>query len=300
MSDPIPNIIERIICLAGSLSAIFSRARGLFNRYFHSHPRRIKSVKAHHPLKISSFGIGLIDFSIIVIASTVFIIYTSRPSESKKSSSSNGSSETISPVIIVHTPLKGSVKDTWLDDMNSILPRERAFFIHSWNSYNPIEVGNTIYPHCIGVCIPKEAQEEYYEENSPDQQIHSEYIEYSLSNKYQTFEFDYGIDDCSFPDNVEEESLCEFNIVVQSCNSTEFLKEQDNILFDSGWINYRCGIHRAPEIDVSGCEALRITVTWRFFVRQDGPIAFNVVILNPILRVAKFNIDSTTKPDSIY
>ena len=192
------------------------------------------------------------------------------------------------------------INDVWLDELDSILPRKRAFFVKAWNSYIPVEVGNTIYPHCIGVCIPKEVQEAYYEENSPDRQVHSEYIEYSLSNKYQSFQFDYGIDDCSFPDYVEEESLCEFNIVVQSCNSTEFLKEHDNVLFDSGWINYRCGIHRIPEIDVSGCEALRITVTWSFYVRQDRPLAFNIAILNPILRVEKFNIKSITKPDSIY
>ena len=206
----------------------------------------------------------------------------------------------VTPFPVAIAPPIQNPNDAWLDDLDSILPRKRAFFVHAWDSYNPVEVGNTTYPHCIGVCIPKEAREKYYDKNSPDQQIHSEYIEYSLSNKYQTLQFDYGIDDCSFPDDVEEESLCEFNIVVQSCNSTEFLKDTDNILFDSGWINYRCGVHRVPEIDVSGCEALRITVTWRFYVRQEGPIAFNIAILNPILRVAKFNIKSTAKPDSIY
>ncbi len=206
----------------------------------------------------------------------------------------------ITPFPATIVPPIQNPNDVWLDEIDSILPRKRAFFVHAWNSYSPVEVGNTIYPHCIGVCIPKEAQDAYYDENSPDQQIHKEYIEYSLSNKYQYFQFDYGIDDCSFPADVEDESLCEFNIVVQSCNSTEFLKEHDNILFDSGWINYRCGIHSVQEIDVSGCEAIRITVTWRFYVRQNRPIAFNIAILNPILRVAKFNIDSTTKPDFIY
>lgn len=54
------------------------------------------------------------------------------------------------PVIIV-PPIK-NLNDVWLDELDSILP---SVFCESMEQLSPVEVGNTIYPHCIGVCIQK-------------------------------------------------------------------------------------------------------------------------------------------------
>ena len=171
-----------------------------------------------------------------------------------------------------------------LEDLDPILAKPDSFFMREWDEYHPIQVNSIKYAHCIGVCIPSKEQDRYSEENLPDEQIHSEYIEYLLPNQYKSFQFHYGIDDSSFPDGVEKEPLCHYKIVVQSCNSKEYLSSKQNILFDSDWVNYRSKVYPSTLMDVSNCEAIRVTVFWKFVVRQKDPFAFNIAIINPILK----------------
>jgi hypothetical protein len=171
-----------------------------------------------------------------------------------------------------------------LEDLDPILAKPDSFFMSEWDEYHSITVDDVKYEHCIGVRIPLEDQDRYSEENLPDEQMHSEYIEYLLSNQYKTFRFYYGIDDSSFPEGVDKEPLCHYKIVVQSCNSKEYLGSKQNILFDSDWLNYRSKVYPSTIMDVSSCEAIRITVYWKFVVRQKDPFAFNIAIINPVLK----------------
>jgi len=212
---------------------------------------------------------------------------------------------TITPNFIISIPTKTSIQDIWLDELEPILHKPRAFYYHEWSRYDLIQIEDTIYPHSIGICIPSDELKEYCNDGFSDEILHDEYLEYRLAYKYKSFQFDYGIDDISFPDDVETASRCEFKIVVQSCNSKEYLGSKDNILFDSDWINYRSIIYRSSMIDVSSCENIRITVYWKFYFRTCGPIAFNIAIINPILRGKKVDTyvsepsSTHSKPDSI-
>lgn len=179
----------------------------------------------------------------------------------------------------------GIAKYIRLEDLDPIIAKPDSFFMREWDEFHPIQVNGKQYEHCIGVCIPLEEQDQYSEENLPDEQIHSEYVEYLLSKQYKTFRFDFGIDDSSFPDGVEKESFCHYEIIVQSCNSKEYLRSKQNILFDSDWVNYRSGVFPSTLMDVSDCEAIRITVYWKFIVRQKDPFAFNLAIIDPVLKV---------------
>lgn len=200
---------------------------------------------------------------------------------------------------------KYTKEDAWLDELDPIISKHKAFFLYNWSSFDPIQVENATYPHCIGICIPFDKLQNYILNGSNSEQSHSEFIEYRLSYQYETLQFKYGIDDISFSDDIETASMCQFKIIVQYCNSKEFLSSTDNILFDSDWINYRSILYQSPMIDVSGRESIRITVMWKFNVRQDGPVAFNIAIIDPILRVPKADTtkeqqqNQTTKPDSI-
>jgi len=202
-------------------------------------------------------------------------------------------------------PIEPTGSDAWLDELDPIIPKRKAFFLYNWSSFDPVQVEDVTYPHCIGICIPSEKVHNYIVNTTGVEQTHSEYIEYRLSYQYESLQFKYGIDDISFVNDVETASKCLYKIKVQSCNSKEFLRTDDNILFDSDWNNYRSILFQSPQIDVSGCESIRITAIWKFNVLQDGPIAFNIAIIDPILRAAKADaiIEQqpvhTTKPDSI-
>ena len=201
--------------------------------------------------------------------------------------STESTSETPTPPATPSAPISTQTVDAWLDELDPIIAKSSAFFLTNWNSFEPVQVESTPYIHSIGIRIPYETFVELIQNAPVEEQIHSEYIEYRLSNNYESFQFDYGIDDSSYSDEYESASMCEFKILVQSCDSQNYLGPDDNILFDSGWYNYRCTVHHSPLINVSGCEAIRITAIWKFYVRQNGPVAFNIAIVNPILRAAK-------------
>ena len=177
--------------------------------------------------------------------------------------------------------------DAWLDEVDPLLPRKDAFYKDRWSLFDSIVIDDVAYSHSIGVRIPQDKQLDYYKSNPPEQQTHKEYIEYPLAYKYRTLQFDYGIDDSSFPDDVECAPQCEFKIVVQSCKSDDYLKNDEDILYQTDWLNYRRTLHRSDPIDVSGTETCRITVLWRFYVHQEKPLALNVAIVNPILYAVK-------------
>ena len=204
------------------------------------------------------------------------------------------------------TPIKKKIiSETWLDELDPIEPRVEGFVWYIWNSFDPVQVKKATFQHSIGVCIPEKDMKAYNKSPQKERE-HEEYIEYQLSYSYDTFQFDFGIDDLSFPSGIEDACKCEYKIVVQSCNAQDYLGEDDNILFDSDWLNYRSILYRSPLLDVSACESIRITVYWKFNMRQNGPSAFNIAIVNPILRVEKTDTLATqtptayTKPDSNY
>lgn len=177
--------------------------------------------------------------------------------------------------------------DVWLDEFDPLLPRAEALKTNEWNSAQDISVGGVTYAHSIGFCIPEEDRNDYYNNHNTERITHKEYIEYSLGYKYKTLCFDYGIDDSSFPDNVEYPPQSVFWIVVQTCGSEENLKSDGNIIFQTNQLNYRRSLHGSGEIDVSGAEVIRITVYWEFDVIRTKPLTFNVALINPILYAVK-------------
>ena len=259
---------------------------------------RFSSIR-HSPQHRTRFLIGMfaisgaVIFLINLLGDIVIPVAPATPSPSK------------TPFPMITPPILISIGDAWLDEIKPLLPRNKSVFINEWNHFDPIQVKGVKFPHSIGLCIPEAEQHSYFESASSTEEEHTEDIEYLLSYSYQSLQFDYGIDDLSFPDNLETACMCEYKIIVQACNSTEYFENDSDVLFESDWINYRSSIHRTPIINVSDCEAIRITVKWKFNIRTDGPIAFNIAIINPFLRGKKIGTtveeprDIITKPDSI-
>ena len=233
---------------------------------------------------IRSFGVLLI----IMVVSIAFIIILKTPENKESPSPKIEPTCMLTPAPITSWPIKRSAMDSWLDEMDGYVSHDGVFFMHSWDDYHPIKINDQLYPHCIGIRIPIESQNEYYAKVDPDQLIHTEYIEYSLGYSYKTLQFDYAIDDITFPDASQGHPRCEFRIVVDSCSSSGYILSDQKHLFDTDWLNYRCRCAvRTSEMDVSQCETVRITVMWRFYMRKDGPISFNLAIMNPLLRAAR-------------
>ena len=230
----------------------------------------------------------MISTTLTIVSSVVFALLTTLLPD-QPSNIQIQSTQTIAPALTPSpTPaIEIAPEDAWLDEVDPLLPRKDAFYRDRWNPFDSIVIDDVAYSHGIGVRIPQDDQLDYYKSNPPEQQTHSEYIEYPLSYKYKTLQFDYGIDDSSFPDDVECAPQCEFKIVVQSCKSDDYLESDEDILYQTQWLNYRRTLHRSDPIDVSSAETCRITVLWRFYVHQEKPLALNVAIVNPILYAVK-------------
>ncbi|HWQ97088.1 MAG TPA: hypothetical protein VN538_03180 [Clostridia bacterium] len=185
-------------------------------------------------------------------------------------------------------PIKRSAKDRWLDEMESKVSHNDAFFIKQWDTFDFVEIKHKVYPHSIGARIPLVDQDKYRKSVSSKQVEHTEYIEYPLGFEYATLQFDFGIDDLSFPCGVND-SYCRYKIIVDECNSESFYSSDQDHLFETDWLNDRCCPRRTPEMDVSGFETVRITIMWQFNPMNSGPVAFNIAIFNPILRAAKIH-----------
>lgn len=242
--------------------------------------------------------IGLIVFA----ALTVLYFSSTNPQKNKKDESTlEKELFTTCKSPITSWPIKRSAKDRWLDEIDPKVSDYSAFFFNIWDAYDNVAVKHQEFPHSIGVRIPIEDQLKYRAKPVADQVPHSEYIEYSLGFEYETLQFDFGIDDISFPHGLAEHPKCQFKIIVDACDSESFYSSKQEHLYETDWLNDRCCLRRTPEMDVSGCEAVRITIKWQFFPRENGPIAFNIAIVNPILRAEKLrnHAISITKPDSI-
>ena len=307
MLKPEAEIAEKVIYMVGSIATIYtlfvflilcykakkqkelealverSKRQKYQNRSNSKVPKKLSFIK-ELAIFLRSFLVAFIIvlFSLVLVYAINHFGKIETPSVS--ASASVSPSSTPSPTPDPVGPTVGISGYDRLEDIDPILAKPDSFFMREWDEYHSITVDNVKYEHCIGVRIPLEDQDRYSEENLPDEQMHSEYIEYLLSNQYKTFRFYYGIDDSSFPEGVEKEPLCHYRIVVQSCNSKEYLGSEQNILFDSDWLNYRSKVYPSTIMDVSSCEAIRITVYWKFVVRQKDPFAFNIAIINPVLK----------------
>ena len=228
------------------------------------------------------YKMKMISAAISVISATAFVLLTTfLPSQTTIIDIQ--STQTIAPTPSPTPTIVIDADDAWLDEVDPVLPRKDAFYRNRWSLFDSIVIDDITYSHSIGVRIPQEDQLDYFKDNPPEQQEHSEYIEYPLAYQYKTLQFDYGIDDSSFPDDVECAPQCEFKIVVQYCESDDYLKSDENILYQTEWLNYRRTLHQSDPIDISSTETCRITVYWRFYVHQEKPLALNVAIVNPIL-----------------
>jgi len=308
MLKPEAEIAEKFIYMVGSIATIYTLFVFLIPGYKVKKQKELEALlerskrqkyqntsNSKVPEKLSfikELAIFLRSFLVafIIVLVSLALVYAINhfgKIETPPVSASASVSPTFTPAPTPSTaaPTDGNSSYYRLEDIDPILSKPDSFFMREWDEYHPVKVDGVQYEHCIGVCIPLKEQDRYSEENLPDEQMHSEYIEYLLSNQYSSFRFNYGIDDSSFPAGVEEEPLCHYKIVVQSCNSKEYLSSEQNILFDSDWVNYRSKVYPSTLMDVSNCEAIRITVYWKFIVRQKDPFAFNIAIINPILKI---------------
>ncbi len=174
----------------------------------------------------------------------------------------------------------------YLDEFEPLLPRTEAVITQEWGPFEEISIDGVAYQHGIGFRIPQDAQENYYSNHNTERIQHVEFIEYQLDYSYKVLNFDYGIDDSSFPQNSDNDYQCVVWIVVQSIDSTKLQSADENILFQTDKMNYRRSLHNSGNIDVSGSEIIRIAVFWEFEVDQSKQLALNVAIANPILYTA--------------
>ena len=285
------QILSATIAVASLLFAIIDR----FNK-----PDLYERIKNEQRKKHTSYFIAdivacfivykkkMISTILTIVSATTFVLLSTLLPD-QPSIIDIQSTQTVAPTL-TPSPTPTIVidpEDAWLDEVDPLLPRKDAFFRDRWNLFDSIAIDDVTYSHSIGVRIPEDDQLDYYKSNPPEQQTHSEYIEYPLSYKYKTLQFDYGIDDSSFPDDVECAPQCEFKIVVQSCKSDDYLESDEDILYQTQWLNYRRTLHQSDPVDVSNTETCRITVFWRFYVHQEKPLALNVAIVNPILFASK-------------
>ncbi len=300
MFDNWDYLLTQIISTVGSITSATAYQEAQNQKGFTAeaqkektaHTREKKEDKPGLKTRITNFFRKYARTIIIIISAVVLIFAiaiikeaTTNP-EPEKPAPPPSPCKTNAP--ITSWPIKRSAMDSWLDEIDGYVSHTGAFFMRDWDDYHPIKIKDQVYPHSIGICIPIESQNDYYARVNPDQLIHEEYIEYSLGYSYKTLQFDYAIDDITFPDASQGHPRCDFRIVVDSCSSSGYLFSDQEHLFDTDWLNYRCRCAvRSPEMDISQCDTIRITVMWRFYMRQNGPISFNLAIMNPLLRAAR-------------
>ena len=178
------------------------------------------------------------------------------------------------------------LETTNLDDLIPLRMDKGAFFFHEWDEFNPIKINSNEYDQSIGVKIPQQKQDYYYDYFNNQRMAHETFIEYSLSENYQSLNFDYGIDDSSFPKDRSCAPQCHYWIVVYRCSAEKDVFEKADELFRTKEWNYYKTLQNSGNIDVSGVEAIRITIYWYFDVIQTKPLAFNIAIVNPTLSIA--------------
>ena len=301
MFDASPENSERFLYIFSAVNGIYAPLREAIKVYRSLYPKGTSINLKNFHLRTKDFLLVFGGFILLFLISFVILVLLS-PSK-KPSGASNASKPeiTIYTTPITSWPIKRSAKDRWLSEMEAKVSDNAAFYIDVWDEFDKVTVKKQVFPHSIGVRIPPIEQKRYRTKTGFGQLEHVEYIEYSLAFEYDTLQFDFGIDDLSFPKGVAEHPMCLFKIIVDVCDSESFYSSKQNHLFETDWLNDQCCLRRTPEIDVSGHESVRITIKWQFSPRDDGPIAFNLAIVNPILRAEKLrnHAISITKPDSI-
>ncbi len=181
------------------------------------------------------------------------------------------------------TPSSTPVYETkYLCELDPIIEKTGAFFDTSWDKFDDLIVGMDTILYGIGIRIPEKDQMIYLKKSSNKRVTHNEFIEYSLGNNYDVLEFEYGIDHSSFEQLETVAPACLCKIVIQDVPSGGFVSDSDNILFDSGWFNYRLA-RRFVSVMLSNVEAIRITAYWEFDVDPSKDASFKLVLIDPVL-----------------
>ena len=288
MFDISPESSERLLYIASALNGVYIPFREAVKAYQSLYPKRTRITRETILPRTRDFAL-VFGPSILVVSISFVLLLSLLPSEKPSIVSTTDDKKVISlcTAPVTSWPIKRSAKDRWFDEMDSKVSSNGAFFTNEWNAFDSVAVKHQTFPHSVGVSIPLKDQKKYRAIISSGQLLHDEYVEYSLGFEYETLQFDYGIDDSSFPEGIVDSPYCQFKIIVDACDSKSFYSSKQKHLFETDWLDDQCCLWRTPEMDVSGCEAIRITIMWQFFPRYNGPIALNVAIANPILRVDK-------------
>ena len=169
-----------------------------------------------------------------------------------------------------------------LNELDPLIINDQAFLINKWDDYTTFRIGDETYTEGIGIQIPLAKQRHYCEENRMQNTDHNEYIEYSLGYQYTKLECDLGVDQTTFEntDRTKPSGICK--IVFQDAKSDDFLQEDESILYDTDWFNYRQTKLHIP-VDLNGVGTLRITVYWEYSPDSTKQNCFNLAIIDPIL-----------------
>lgn len=188
--------------------------------------------------------------------------------------------KTPTPVVGFTPTPEGPIKK--LNELDPLIINDQAFLINKWDDYTTFRIGDETYTEGIGIQIPLAKQRHYCEENRMQNTDHNEYIEYSLGYQYTKLECDLGVDQTTFEntDRTKPSGICK--IVFQDAKSDDFLQEDESILYDTDWFNYRQTKLHIP-VDLNGVGTLRITVYWEYSPDSTKQNCFNLAIIDPIL-----------------
>lgn len=192
--------------------------------------------------------------------------------------------DTISPSSTPTIILESGNDSTMLEDLDPLnIDPDTAFYFRQWETNFPIKIDNEEYLHSIGVRLPVEVKNDFKDNHVTERKDYSAQIEYSLGYKYDTLQFQYGIDDNAFKDSRLPPPACHYWIVVESCICREDSEVKSIELYRTPEVNYMQTIGTSEIIDVSNVETLRITFNWLFDVLPTKPLTLNVAIVDPIL-----------------
>lgn len=287
MFDGSPENTVTILTIASSLNGVYLPFRDGIRIFRTLHPNKPRITRKSILPLTKDLALTIGPSVLVIIVSLAILSSVVTPEKPSTIPIPDKKVISLCTAPVTSWPIKRSVKDRWLDEMDSKVSSNGAFFMNEWNAFDSVAVKHHTFPHSVGVSIPLKDQKKYRAKINSGQLIHDEYIEYSLGFEYETLQFDFGIDDLSFPEGIVDSPYCQFKIIVDACDSKSYYSSKQKHLFETDWLDDQCCLWRTPEMDVSSCEAVRITIMWQFFPRYNGPIALNVAIANPILRAEK-------------
>ena len=189
----------------------------------------------------------------------------------------------MSPTI---TPLPTNELEKKLTELTPIITNEEAFRMNAWDGYNKLCINDIVYDCGIGIRIPIDEQLDNSDSNNMQNTDHKEYIEYSLSSEYSRLECELGVDTSTYEYANRTTPSGKCRVVFQNAKSDDYLAEDESILYDTGWFNYRLTKKPIP-LDVSQVETLRITVYWEYNPDHTKQNCVNIAIINPVLYLKK-------------